>query len=769
MIRFLRKDLLLMLGMFLITFPAFSNNIITLTDVKGEPGSTVKVKVNLESTDNIAALQFIARIGSGFSVIDGSVRGLGRAQEHSVSCGIKDDNLSFIIYSTDMRGITPGIGEIAEFELQLGNLPINISPALIVKATDIYGREIICEGGSLNIAISGAIADFPSGIAYDFGSIALYGNYSMEIPVKNSGATPLIIDDIRFDSEGYSVLTAMPLTVESGNQATMKIGYIPAKRGYQSVSATVISNSYSPNNVIKLLSTPYAINELTVGSTVGDIDSEVEIPLSLNNMDSVTGFTLEFMIPTGLEFVEDSFRFSSRAVDHSVSSSVVDGKLLITAYSMTDTPFSENDGVVASFKMKLTGKDTIILHPSKAVLSAIIDDEVTDVISAVRQGSVSIRCPYLYTYSHLSFARTPITEPASSTLAIRNIGSANLIIEKMTCIGLNPTIDHEFPIIVSAGKIEYLTLTLDDMDEGTLTGTLQIYCNDPERRLNNINLSAERYAPNYLKLVGENTLVTTGECSIAVNLDNFDPISGFQFDINYPDGFEPTAPKTSERTPGFSINYTDMGNNTVRYMAYSLSGTEVSVGSGTIFTIPFLFPAEMPCLEYDFSMSGVMLGNPQGENRSSMIDNPTISLSVMPFIHVSDIKINRTSYSGWQDTNVQLNVTIEPSDATDKTVTWSSSDTNVATVDENGLVTLLTPGKAVISASTSDGHSVTCTVTVIEYSGLDEIKFSTSSRLSIYSIDGKLLKKDCDIIELENLEKGIYIIVSGKERFKIII
>ncbi|MDE6048619.1 MAG: Ig-like domain-containing protein, partial [Paramuribaculum sp.] len=60
-----------------------------------------------------------------------------------------------------------------------------------------------------------------------------------------------------------------------------------------------------------------------------------------------------------------------------------------------------------------------------------------------------------------------------------------------------------------------------------------------------------------------------------------------------------------------------------------------------------------------------------------------------------------------------LTYTILPEDAKNKTVTWSSSDETVATVDENGLVTALLPGTATITATTINEVTAVCEVTVV--------------------------------------------------------
>ena len=62
---------------------------------------------------------------------------------------------------------------------------------------------------------------------------------------------------------------------------------------------------------------------------------------------------------------------------------------------------------------------------------------------------------------------------------------------------------------------------------------------------------------------------------------------------------------------------------------------------------------------------------------------------------------------------LQLTATIYPDSATNKTVTWKSSDKTVATVDESGEVTAVGNGTADITATTEDGgKTATCKVTV---------------------------------------------------------
>lgn len=84
-------------------------------------------------------------------------------------------------------------------------------------------------------------------------------------------------------------------------------------------------------------------------------------------------------------------------------------------------------------------------------------------------------------------------------------------------------------------------------------------------------------------------------------------------------------------------------------------------------------------------------------------------------IPVSSITLDKSEASLTIGETLQLTATLLPEEATDKSVTWSSSDEKVATVTAEGLATAVGIGKAVITATTNDGTSLsaTCEITVL--------------------------------------------------------
>ena len=99
-------------------------------------------------------------------------------------------------------------------------------------------------------------------------------------------------------------------------------------------------------------------------------------------------------------------------------------------------------------------------------------------------------------------------------------------------------------------------------------------------------------------------------------------------------------------------------------------------------------------------------------------------------IDVTGISLNKSTTTLFIGKKETLIATIKPSNATDKTVTWDSSDPTVASVN-NGEVTALKAGKATITATAKDGgYTATCEVTVSDKA--PEIKIDKDSYTVAY-------------------------------------
>ncbi|MDE5871450.1 MAG: Ig-like domain-containing protein, partial [Muribaculaceae bacterium] len=101
----------------------------------------------------------------------------------------------------------------------------------------------------------------------------------------------------------------------------------------------------------------------------------------------------------------------------------------------------------------------------------------------------------------------------------------------------------------------------------------------------------------------------------------------------------------------------------------------------------------------------------------------TCMVTVVP-TPVENVTLSNTSLNLTEGETATLTATVAPADATDKTLTWSSSDASVATVSETGEVTAVKAGTANITVESTNGLSATCAVTVtikgdeFEYEGI---------------------------------------------------
>ncbi len=129
-------------------------------------------------------------------------------------------------------------------------------------------------------------------------------------------------------------------------------------------------------------------------------------------------------------------------------------------------------------------------------------------------------------------------------------------------------------------------------------------------------------------------------------------------------------------------------------------------------------------------------------------------------IPVTDIELNKTQVTLFNNATLQLNATVSPENASVQDIIWSTSDASVATVDENGKVTLIGYGTATITARSADDEMITatCSVSVIEKMisialGQDEVQL----------VEGQTLQMQATTNPEVYKTKGVYWTSSNEE------
>ena len=134
----------------------------------------------------------------------------------------------------------------------------------------------------------------------------------------------------------------------------------------------------------------------------------------------------------------------------------------------------------------------------------------------------------------------------------------------------------------------------------------------------------------------------------------------------------------------------------------------------------------------------------------------TVNAKVIP---ATGITLDKTTAELTEGETLTLTATVTPEDATDKTVTWTSSDETVAKV-VNGVVSALKTGKTTITA-TSGEVLATCEITVIPVTGINGVVCNDGYAAgNVYTVAGNLVCRKGE--KLSSLPNGLYI-VDGKK------
>ena len=166
--------------------------------------------------------------------------------------------------------------------------------------------------------------------------------------------------------------------------------------------------------------------------------------------------------------------------------------------------------------------------------------------------------------------------------------------------------------------------------------------------------------------------------------------------------------------------------------------------------------------------------------------------SSLPYLRVFDIPVSEISLDNTEvtldkRTTLQLVATVLPEFCRNNTLTWTSDNEKVATVDENGLITTVDEGTATITATANDGSGVSasCVVTVTFIDGIADIEASKVTVLAangritvsgkeqdetvaVYDTGGRLLYRgESDVIDVPR--KAVYIVTVSGKSYKVIV
>ena len=110
--------------------------------------------------------------------------------------------------------------------------------------------------------------------------------------------------------------------------------------------------------------------------------------------------------------------------------------------------------------------------------------------------------------------------------------------------------------------------------------------------------------------------------------------------------------------------------------------------------------------------NGIAIITATSSNGKKATCTVTVKIPKAKTVAVSSVTLKQIDRTIAVNTSLQLNAIVQPTNATNKTLTWSSSDNSIAKVDKNGVVKGIKPGKVTITVKTSNNKKATCIIRV---------------------------------------------------------
>ncbi|MDA9761166.1 choice-of-anchor D domain-containing protein [Flavobacteriaceae bacterium] len=595
----------------------FAQNSFNVNTQSIGVNSSFFVEISLDNTSEVTAFQFdISHNESAYELSNTSAL-TSRAENHTLSVSTIDDNtIRVLVYSAANELISIGNGAILNLSFNSKNEPgtynINLSDIVL---SDANGASLGVSSNSGSVTILGPRYNLVTS-SVNFGEIPMESSPTQSVSVSNTGNQDLIISGHTLDTP-FSINQSYPVTISPGNSSSFTIN---ADTSSKQVVSKELSFTTNDQDALRALQTTtiqadiFAVNEIYIGSGQGESNTQITIPVSISNMEPFIGFQFDVTLPNDVSYVENSAAFTTRASDHNIAANMIDSNTLrFVSYSGSNADFLGNDGEVFSFKVipNITS-GTYTLPISNSIISNV---ELGDILSEAYNGSFTINAPYLSTsVQTINYGGVPITETRTTNITLTNTGSAELVIDELVFEASALSFPLAIPTTLAVGESTSVELIFDPIQIGSFNQDISIRNNSPEEQ-QIITVLAEVFSPNYLKIVDKDVL-RNQTWAIELNLANNDDIRGIQFDVTLPEGFVLDTDNIVEESiiDNFSMSLSFQGNNTYRFVIYTVSNDYLIPGDETILQLPVFIENTVANGQYPFEFSSVVLSSSSNQN-----------------------------------------------------------------------------------------------------------------------------------------------------------
>lgn len=593
-----------------------AGNILKINQYQSLPDAELIIQFEADNDNAFVAFQVDIPIPEGFKYINNSAAlNPDRVSGHALSASLLTGNvLRLIGYSTNNVAFTGNSGSLVSFTLKAGKSP-GTFPLQINQATlaNSLSENILTETVNGSITVSAPDIQL-SATGLNFSRVALGTKAESGFNVLNTGNQDLIISSLSFDDPQFSTTETTNIIIAGGSSRYILVRFAPVTKGNYAKSLYINSNDPDqPSFKVALEAVAFTVNELHTGSISGASSTDCTLEFNVNNMEAFTGIQFDIKLPQAMTYTPNSATLF-RKDDHIIAVNALNTDTLrVLAYSSGNKDFTLNDGKIMELGFHLNGTGGYYHIDINNVI--ISNSQGKNILSASYGGSLQITSSDISTSNQLAFGDVSMTSEKELTHAIYNYGEEPLIISQFTFSNAFFSSPQTLPVTIQPYQQLNLPVVFKKTEKGQTSGTMKIFCNDPDESIYPVELTGNAFAPNYLKIITER--IFQGETKdIEITIENEESFVAFQFDLKYPEGLTPDIGgiRLSDRKQNHIVTANLLSNNAIRIISYSPGQQPFTSKSGKVVSIPFTCDVNMLTGSYNIEFMNAFLSNEKSGN-----------------------------------------------------------------------------------------------------------------------------------------------------------
>ena len=356
----------------------YSVNELHVSNVEGYSDSIVIINLSINNMDTIVGFQTKFILPQALEYVNGSFSLSSRSNNHACISGISGDTLTLLIYSPNNSPINNNSGIIASFGITLNGSGYYYLQPINTLLSDRNGVNVLSNAYSGSVSIRSPYLYCDNSI--NMGTSSVTENTIYSYSINNYGSAPLVIDNIVFTQNGFSIQDTLPIIINEYNNRNINIVYNGANEGNFSAVLKIYSND--PNQRLKdvnITGNRYEPNELLFTSDTSNYLQNSHFSVLMNNYSSITAVQLDFYYLHNYYNVSSSdFVLSSaRCPNHSISATTLnDSVYRILIFSMQNQNINFNSGEI----LKIT------LHPKTTTRQGIYNIKANSIVLSNSSG-----------------------------------------------------------------------------------------------------------------------------------------------------------------------------------------------------------------------------------------------------------------------------------------------------------------------------------------------------------------------------------------------